>query len=104
MFLKLSLCVIYACLFIFLISSGFVFSYELNCYPNKEGNYLYYLNVKHIEIPSDFSKEDFIDLLQTSEYFSYDIMQQVIDEVGLVEKSFPTAPTELLFNPKLLLF
>jgi hypothetical protein len=43
---------------VLLMFALYSFSNEIECYPDSEGNYLYYCNVKNKEVFSEFSKED----------------------------------------------
>jgi subtilisin family serine protease len=81
---------------VLLMFALYSFSNEIECYPDSEGNYLYYCNVKNKEVFSEFSKEDFITLVSTSDFYDEQSFQPILDDIVLVEKSFPTGSTELL--------
>jgi Subtilase family len=64
------------------------------CYPDKDGLYLYYVNVKGDKVPNDMDKDAFITLLsKTTEVTD---MKLLSDLIVKVKKSFPTAKTDFL--------
>jgi subtilisin family serine protease len=64
------------------------------CYPDKDGLYLYYVNVNGDKVPNDMDKDAFITLLsKTTEATD---MKLLSDLIVKVKKSFPTAKTDFL--------
>ena len=64
------------------------------CYPDKDGLYLYYVNVNGDKVPNDMDKDAFFTLLsKTTEAADLKLLS---DAIVKVKKSFPTAKTAFL--------
>jgi hypothetical protein len=70
-------------------------SYSQECHPNPDGYYMYYANL-NINVENDFSKADFMNLLENSTEFSENMLLYINSIIINVEKSFPSAVTPFL--------
>ncbi len=77
-------------LFIFYNSSGQI------CNPHPDGYYMYYANLNLDTVPNDFSKTDFMNLLNLSDSLSENELSFLDSSILNVKKSFPTAVTNFL--------
>lgn len=79
----------------FLIGFG-QYSWAQKCYPDENGNYVYYLNLNLKTVPDDFNKEAFIELLSSSKNVDKQVLEIIKKGTQSVSKSFPTAKTNFL--------
>ena len=61
------------------------------CFPDENGKYLIYGNLKIASVPNDFNKNDLIKLLRESSYFNNNSIVNIANNISEVQKSFPTA-------------
>ena len=66
------------------------------CYPEEDGMYSYYVNIKESNIKNSFSKDSFMQTLMKSKHFLNKYTEKYDKDIKKVYKSFPTAKTEFL--------
>ncbi|NLK47455.1 MAG: S8/S53 family peptidase [Bacteroidales bacterium] len=86
--------IIIFCLFYFNV--GVAIQAQDCCYPDKDGMYSYYINVKENNIKKSFSKDSLMHTLKKSKFFLNKDAKNYDKDIKVVYKSFPTAKTKLL--------
>ncbi len=66
------------------------------CYPDQDGMYSYYINVKERKIKNSFTKDSLMQTLKKSKHFLNKEMRSYEKDIREAYKSFPTAKSELL--------
>lgn len=86
--------IIIFCLFFF--SIGFAIQAQDCCYPDEDGMYSYYINIKENNVKNSFSKDSLMHTLKKSKLFMDKDTKNYDKEIKAAYKSFPTAKTKLL--------
>lgn len=69
--------------------------FSQECFPDENGDYMYYVNINQEKVPDSFNKDDLLKLI-TSQSDENGLVKSLSKNISNVSKSFPTSKTEFL--------